>query len=166
MQYLSISDAALWAACFAKKNVTPSNITYLIQYGRIKKHSIAGTTVVSQQELEQYYKNYKTDLQSKYTEKLGEDIYWTLAFHNVKEMETTKHVHRLHPYKGNFIPQLVEHFGIFTSHPTWDSSIIMNSTSMPMSFSVFPSMKAKRSELRIRVKSFRREKTISMESAE
>jgi DNA modification methylase len=28
----------------------------------------------------------------------------------VKEAETTKHVHRLHPYKGKFIPQLVEYF--------------------------------------------------------
>lgn len=26
------------------------------------------------------------------------------------ESETTKHVHRLHPYKGKFIPQLVEYF--------------------------------------------------------
>ena len=26
------------------------------------------------------------------------------------EKETTKHVHRLHPYKGKFIPQLVEYF--------------------------------------------------------
>ena len=35
---------------------------------------------------------------------------WTLAFEKVKEAETTKHVHRLHPYKGKFIPQLVEYF--------------------------------------------------------
>ena len=28
----------------------------------------------------------------------------------IKEAETTKHVHRLHPYKGKFIPQLVEYF--------------------------------------------------------
>ena len=33
-----------------------------------------------------------------------------LAFDNCKESETTKHVHRLHPYKGKFIPQLVEYF--------------------------------------------------------
>ena len=29
---------------------------------------------------------------------------------NTKNRETTKHVHRLHPYKGKFIPQLVEYF--------------------------------------------------------
>jgi hypothetical protein len=35
---------------------------------------------------------------------------WDLSFSQVKEAETTKHVHRLHPYKGKFIPQLVEYF--------------------------------------------------------
>lgn len=110
MNYLTIDDAAAWASRFTKKKVTSSNISYLIQYGRIKKHSKSGTTVVSQEELKQYYTSYMNDLQSKFTEKLGEDINWSLAFHKVKEKETTKHVHRLHPYKGKFIPQLVEYF--------------------------------------------------------
>lgn len=33
-----------------------------------------------------------------------------LAFSNIREFERTKHVHRLHPYLGKFIPQLVEVF--------------------------------------------------------
>ena len=33
-----------------------------------------------------------------------------LSFANVREYERTKHVHRLHPYLGKFIPQLVEVF--------------------------------------------------------
>nr|MDO8083897.1 DNA methyltransferase [Candidatus Sigynarchaeum springense] len=33
-----------------------------------------------------------------------------LSFDDVKEKESTKHVHRLHPYKGKYIPQLVEYF--------------------------------------------------------
>ena len=33
-----------------------------------------------------------------------------LIFSNVRESERTKHVHRLHPYLGKFIPQLVEVF--------------------------------------------------------
>ncbi len=37
---------------------------------------------------------------------LGSD----LTFSNIKESERTKHVHRLHPYLGKFIPQLVEVF--------------------------------------------------------
>src|SRR5690606_8581010 len=41
---------------------------------------------------------------------LGDDLNWALSFDQYKESETTKHVHRLHPYKGKFIPQLVEYF--------------------------------------------------------
>mgnify|MGYP001232336597 FL=1 len=33
-----------------------------------------------------------------------------LSFFDVPERERTKHVHRLHPYLGKFIPQLVEVF--------------------------------------------------------
>lgn len=33
-----------------------------------------------------------------------------LSFANVREYDRTKHVHRLHPYLGKFIPQLVEVF--------------------------------------------------------
>jgi len=35
---------------------------------------------------------------------------WSLSFSHLRESDTTKHVHRLHPYKGKFIPQLVEYF--------------------------------------------------------
>lgn len=42
----------------------------------------------------------------KNIEVLGDD----LTFLGVREFERTKHVHRLHPYLGKFIPQLVEVF--------------------------------------------------------
>ena len=49
----------------------------------------------------------KKELKSKHLTKLdGVD----LSFANVREFERTKHVHRLHPYLGKFIPQLVELF--------------------------------------------------------
>ncbi|GFN36852.1 site-specific DNA-methyltransferase [Tepidimicrobium xylanilyticum] len=41
---------------------------------------------------------------------MGYDLNWELSFDNLKESDTTKHAHRLHPYKGKFIPQLVEYF--------------------------------------------------------
>jgi len=47
----------------------------------------------------------KVDIQKNYRI-LGND----LTFINVREAERTKHVHRLHPYLGKFIPQLVEVF--------------------------------------------------------
>ena len=47
----------------------------------------------------------KADTQRN-VEILGND----LTFLGVREFERTKHVHRLHPYLGKFIPQLVEVF--------------------------------------------------------
>ena len=37
-ELLSIKEASLWATEYLDKNVTTSNISYLIQYGRIKKN--------------------------------------------------------------------------------------------------------------------------------
>ena len=93
-----------------RKTVTTSNISYLIQYGRIKKIGNNGTTVVSKQELFSYYKSYNGFRESTWKDQLGKDLNWALSFDQYKEAETTKHVHRLHPYKGKFIPQLVEYF--------------------------------------------------------
>lgn len=48
--------------------------------------------------------------ETELTETLGIDSEWSMSFHDVKESERTRHVHRLHPYKGKFIPQLVDYF--------------------------------------------------------
>lgn len=107
---LTIKEASVWASNHLNKNVTTSNIAYLLQYGRIKKFDDNGATYVSINELNNYYKSYNGSREIEYKEKLGEHINWALSFDNYKEAETTKHVHRLHPYKGKFIPQLVEYF--------------------------------------------------------
>jgi len=39
---LTIKEASEWASDYLKKNVTTSNISYLIQYGRIKKLAVTG----------------------------------------------------------------------------------------------------------------------------
>ncbi len=107
---LSIKEASEWATHYLKKNVTVSNISYLIQYGRIKKIDESGMTQVSKQELAAYYKSYNGNREVSWKNQLGEDLNWALSFDQYKEADTTKHVHRLHPYKGKFIPQLVECF--------------------------------------------------------
>ena len=107
---LTIKEASVWASNHLGKNVTTSNISYLIQYGRIKKIDKGGTSFVSIVELNDYYNSYNGSREISYKEKLGEDLNWALSFDQYKEAETTKHVHRLHPYKGKFIPQLVEYF--------------------------------------------------------
>lgn len=109
-ELLSIKEASKWATGYLDKNVTTSNISYLIQYGRIKKIDDNGSTQVIKEELVEYYKEQKKSRQEEWKEQLGEDLNWALSFEQYKEAETTKHVHRLHPYKGKFIPQLVEYF--------------------------------------------------------
>jgi DNA modification methylase len=107
---LSIKEASIWATSHLGKNVTPSNIAYLIQYGRIQKIDKDGMVFISLDELNEYYKSYNSSRAIAYKEKIGEKLNWALSFDQYKEAETTKHVHRLHPYKGKFIPQLVEYF--------------------------------------------------------
>lgn len=109
-ELLTIKQASDWISIQFKKNVTPSNISYLVNYGRIKKFADNGNTLVSKDELVKYYDSYYGNRQLDWKEKLGDDIDWHLSFEQFKEAETTKHVHRLHPYKGKFIPQLVEYF--------------------------------------------------------
>jgi hypothetical protein len=55
---LTISDASKWATEYLKKNVTTSNISYLVQYGRIKKYGSNGSTKVSKKELIKYYDSF------------------------------------------------------------------------------------------------------------
>ena len=107
---LTIQEASEWASEFLGKNVTPSNIAYLIQYGKVRKHSQNGLTFVKKGELQKYYKSSYGRREIEWKEQLGHDIDWRLSFDFLKEADTTKHVHRLHPYKGKFIPQLVEYF--------------------------------------------------------
>ena len=107
---LTVKEASIWATNHLKKNVTTSNISYLIQYGRIRRIEKNGSTLVSISELNDYYQTYNGFRQLNFKEKLGDDLNWALSFDQYKEAETTKHVHRLHPYKGKFIPQLVEYF--------------------------------------------------------
>lgn len=107
---LTIKEASLWASNHLKKNVTTSNISYLIQYGKVKKYGNNGTTAVNKYDLISYYKSYNGQRETEWRDKLGGDLNWALSFDNLKEKDTTKHIHRLHPYKGKFIPQLVEYF--------------------------------------------------------
>ena len=109
-QLLTIKEASLWASSHLGKNITTSNISYLIQYGKIRKYRENGITAISKTELINYYKSFNGQRESIWREKLGDDLNWALSFDHLKEKDTTKHVHRLHPYKGKFIPQLVEYF--------------------------------------------------------
>jgi DNA modification methylase len=105
---INLKEAADWASQYLNRNVTISNISYLLQYGRIKKYGSNGNPLINIEELKDYYDSY--DKEKQWKKKLGDDLNWHLSFVEYKESERTKHVHRLHPYKGKFIPQLVEYF--------------------------------------------------------
>ena len=109
-EMLSLQQASVWASEYLKKQVTSSNIAYLVQYGKIPKFGSNGSTLVSKADLQRYYNSFLGRRETNWKAQLGDDLNWHLSFDYLREVDTTKHVHRLHPYKGKFIPQLVEYF--------------------------------------------------------
>ncbi|MBI4050850.1 MAG: site-specific DNA-methyltransferase [Candidatus Doudnabacteria bacterium] len=109
-QLLTIKDASQWASKFLKREISESNISYLVQYGKVYRHNNENSIFVDLKELKQYYESYRGKRETDWKKKLGNDLNWALSFDHLREKDTTKHVHRLHPYKGKFIPQLVEYF--------------------------------------------------------
>lgn len=105
---INLKEASEWASQFTGKNISVSNISYLLQYGRIRKFSNNSRVLIDLSELKEYFENNSFEHISKQEKKNG--INWHLSFNQYKESERTKHVHRIHPYKGKFIPQLVEYF--------------------------------------------------------
>ncbi|MCX6763512.1 MAG: DNA methyltransferase [Candidatus Moranbacteria bacterium] len=109
-QLLTIKEASIWASDFLNRDINESNISYLIQYGKIKKHNGGNSVFVNLNELKNYYESYNGKREIDWKKRLGNDLNWVLSFDHLREKDTTKHVHRLHPYKGKFIPQLVQYF--------------------------------------------------------
>ncbi len=106
----TIKEASQWASELLKRDVSESNISYLVQYGKVRKRNGNGATLVDLSDLRSYYQSYVGKRESHWKKRLGNDLNWALSFDHLREKDTTKHVHRLHPYKGKFIPQLVEYF--------------------------------------------------------
>ena len=50
-ELLTLQEASLWASNYVKRKVSVSNITYLIQYGKIKKYGKDGNILVKKTEL-------------------------------------------------------------------------------------------------------------------
>ncbi len=94
---------------------TIHNVRDYIQRGRINKYNTFGERInkanngelrVSLKELWSFINLLEQDREKHHFKGLDED----LGFYSLPEYERTKHVHRLHPYLGKFIPQLVEWF--------------------------------------------------------
>lgn len=89
-ELMTIKQASKWASQYLRRNVTPSNISYLTQYGRIKKIGDNGNTLVSREELVNYYRSYIGKRETNWVSRLGEGLIWTLSFDYLKESERTK----------------------------------------------------------------------------
>jgi DNA modification methylase len=95
---------------------TEANIRYYIEYKRIGKYNAQGERIngkasndtlrVSLTEIQQFLNLINRGIERHHSSDLDAE----LGFYQVPEYERTKHVHRLHPYLGKFIPQLVEWF--------------------------------------------------------
>jgi hypothetical protein len=93
----------------------PDNIRDYIQRGRISRYSDTGERVsrapngrlrVSLKELRVFLSLVDQGIDRHHHAGLSHE----LGFYGLPEYKRTKHVHRLHPYLGKFIPQLVEWF--------------------------------------------------------
>lgn len=109
-QLLTIKEASKWASDFLDRDVSESNVSYLVQYGKVRKHNGSNNIFIDLDDLRRYYESYLGRREINWKARLGSDLNWALSFDYLREKDTTKHVHRLHPYKGKFIPQLVEYF--------------------------------------------------------
>ncbi len=109
-ELLSLNQASKWATNYLDRTVTPSNISYLIQYAKVRRFNEDSKIKIDKKELKEYYDEFVLKKQEAWKKRLGKDLNWNLSFAHLRESDTTKHVHRLHPYKGKFIPQLVEYF--------------------------------------------------------
>ncbi len=94
---------------------TPHNIRDYLQRQRIGKYNHQGELIerarsgelrVSLKELQTFLSMIEQGIDKHHQAGLHPE----LGFHQVSESQRTKHVHRLHPYLGKFIPQLVEWF--------------------------------------------------------
>ncbi len=107
---------------------TSHNIRDYIQRGRIAKYNPEGKRIshaqngelrVSLSELRTFLSLVRQGIEKHHHAGLHSD----LGFYNLAERERTKHVHRLHPYLGKFIPQLVEWF---LAHYLQEDAVILD----------------------------------------
>ena len=92
MNLVTIPEASRWASDFLEKDVLPTNISYLVQYGKVKKRGENGSTLVDLEDLKKYYDSYNGKREISWKKNLGNDLNWTLSFDNLREVDTTKHV--------------------------------------------------------------------------
>ena len=89
----TIEEASKWASEYLDRNVSSSNISYLIQYGKVRKYRDNGSTLINIDDLKKYYESYNGYRELNWKKRLGNDLNWALSFDHLREKDTTKHVH-------------------------------------------------------------------------
>ena len=56
---LTIKEASRWASDFLKRDVSESNISYLVQYGKVRKRNGGSSVFVDLSDLKNYYDSYQ-----------------------------------------------------------------------------------------------------------
>ena len=80
---INLKEACEWASQYLNRKINISNISYLLQYGRIIKHGSNGNPLINIEELKNYYDSFDKEKQLK--KLLGEDLNWHLSFIEYKE---------------------------------------------------------------------------------
>ena len=73
---INIKEASIFATEFTGRNVTTSNIMYLVQYGKVKKYGENGSTMIRKADLVSYYESANGKREVEWKEKLGNDLNW------------------------------------------------------------------------------------------
>lgn len=108
---LTVKEASTLASKITRRQVTTSNIQYLIRYGVLRQVKNASSgCILNEDEVKTYFQERAERMEDSFRNTIDSELNWRLSFTEFREAETTKHVHRIHPYKGKFIPQLVEYF--------------------------------------------------------
>ena len=80
-ELLSVGQASQWASDYLDRSVTTSNISYLIQYAKIKKYLDKEKKIkVNLNELKSYYDKYLVKKQESWKNQLGHDLNWVYPF--------------------------------------------------------------------------------------
>ena len=58
LELMTLKEASEWASQFLKKEIETSNISYLVQYGKIRKYGDNGSTLINLEDLRNYYNSF------------------------------------------------------------------------------------------------------------
>jgi site-specific DNA-methyltransferase (adenine-specific)/site-specific DNA-methyltransferase (cytosine-N4-specific) len=67
-ELLTIKEASEWATNHVGRNVTPANISYLVRYGRVRKIDENGSTFISRNDLNDYYRSFNGSRETDFKE--------------------------------------------------------------------------------------------------